>query len=122
MVSSLKATDYDQRLKELGLSTLKERRHQANMQMVHKILHRENDLDPRIWFETVGRAGHATRSGADPYNIKVRTGRLEVRRHFFWERVTNDWNKIPADIKSCPGAAGFKVAYKKFREILTHAA
>ncbi len=46
MVSSLKATDYDQRLKELGLSTLKERRHQANMQMVHKILHRENDLDP----------------------------------------------------------------------------
>ncbi len=46
MVSGLRAVEYEQRLEELSLSTLEERRHQADMQMVHKIMHKESGLDP----------------------------------------------------------------------------
>jgi hypothetical protein len=122
MVSGLRAVEYEQRLEELGLSTLEERRHQADMQMVHKIMHKESGLDPQTWFESAGSTAHATWSGSDPFNIKVRAGRLEVRRQFFSERVISDWNKIPAAIKGRPGAAGFKAAYRRLRERPAHLA
>ncbi len=40
MVSGLKSNVYEERLRELNLPTLLERRHQADMAMVHKILQR----------------------------------------------------------------------------------
>jgi ribonuclease P/MRP protein subunit RPP40 len=60
MVSGLRETEYSMRLKELGLATLEERRHRADMQMVHKIMHRESGLDPGTWFERARDAVHAT--------------------------------------------------------------
>jgi hypothetical protein len=38
MVSGLKGTEYEERLKELGLTTLEERRHQADMLQTFKIV------------------------------------------------------------------------------------
>ncbi len=46
-------------------------------------------------------------------NIKVRAGRLEVRRNFFTMRVIEDWNRIPAAVKSMTNGYKFKAAYKK---------
>ncbi len=37
MVSGLAARDYEERLRELGHTTLEERRHQLAMQQVHRI-------------------------------------------------------------------------------------
>ena len=42
MVSGLKAATYEARVKELGLQSLEERRHQADMCMMHKILRTED--------------------------------------------------------------------------------
>jgi hypothetical protein len=111
MVSGLRETDYDLRLIELGLATLEERRHRADMKMVHKVMHRESGLESGMWFEHARDAVHTTRSGADPQNIKNKTGWLEIRKHFFSVRVISDWNKIPAEIKWRAGAASFKAAY-----------
>jgi ribonuclease P/MRP protein subunit RPP40 len=120
MVSGLQETEYSMRLKELGLATLEERRHRADMQMVHKIMHGESGLEPGKWFERAGDAVHATRSGADPLNIKNKTGRLEIRKNFFSVRVISDWNRTPAEIKQRAGAASFKAAYKHLRENPAH--
>ncbi len=62
--------DYEGKLKVIGLTTLQERRHRADMQMVHKLMKGENRLDPRIWFERAADSGRATRITADPMNIK----------------------------------------------------
>jgi hypothetical protein len=99
MVSGLKATDYELRLKELGLATLEERRNRADIQTVHKIMHDESGLQSNTWFESASGTAHATRSRADPLNIKCKTGRLKIRRNFFFVRVISDWNKIPVEIK-----------------------
>jgi hypothetical protein len=65
-------------LRELDLQTLSERRPQADMAMVHKILHGRGGLDYTTWFERA-----ENRSTADLYNLKVRHGRLDQRRNFF---------------------------------------
>jgi hypothetical protein len=121
MVSGHKATEYELRLKELGLVTLEERRHRADMQMVHKIMHGESGLQSNTWFESASGTAHATLSGADPLNIKCKTGRLEIRRNFS-VRVISDWNRIPAEIKMKQSAKSFKAAYKSLRESPTHPA
>jgi hypothetical protein len=106
------------KLRELGLLTLEERRHRANMCMVRKIMHEENGLDLRTWFEKAETAsgGQVTRSATEPLNLKVRAGRLEVRRSFFIMRMIEDWNRIPAAVKSMTSGYKFKAAHKKMRE------
>jgi 3-deoxy-D-manno-octulosonate 8-phosphate phosphatase KdsC-like HAD superfamily phosphatase len=39
MISGLSSRTYEDRLKELGIESLAERRHQADMVMVHKTVH-----------------------------------------------------------------------------------
>ena len=114
MVSGLRGRTYEERLRELNITTLEERRHQADMAMVHKILHGHSGLVPETWFEMVG-ARRSTRSAADPLNIAVRSGRLDLRRNFFSIRVIESWNEIPPDLKSVESAARFRAGYKKLR-------
>jgi len=114
MVSGLRAHTYEERLRELGLTTLEERRHQADMAMVHKIVHRQSGLTPETWFEMAG-ARRNTRSAADPLNIVVKHGRLDVRRNFFSIRVIDSWNEIPPDLKAEEKAQRFRARYKKLR-------
>ena len=45
-MSGLRGHKYEDRLKELGLTTLEERRHQADMAMAYKILTKKEDVDP----------------------------------------------------------------------------
>ncbi len=114
MVTGLRAGTYEERLSEVGLSTLRERRHQADMAMVHKIVHKQSGLEPETWFEMAGGRRH-TRSAADPLNIVLRRGRLEIRRQFFAERVIEDWNAIPNEIRGAESTARFRARYKHLR-------
>jgi hypothetical protein len=66
------------------------RRHQADMAMVQKILHGRGGLDYTTWFERAENGPRTTRSTADPYNLKVRLGRLDQRRNLFSIRVKED--------------------------------
>lgn len=100
MVSGLRTRDYTERLKELGLQTLEERRHQADMCLVHKILHQQAELDPNVWFELATGGPRVTRAAADPLNVRVVAGRLELRRNFFSIRTIEPWNCVPSGLKS----------------------
>ena len=51
MVSGLQGKTYEERLKELKMETLEERRHQADMKTVWNILHGHGNLKPETWFE-----------------------------------------------------------------------
>ncbi len=114
MVSGLRGRGYEERLAELGLTTLEERRHQADMAMVHRIVHGQSGLEPETWFEMAG-ARRNTRSAADPLNILVKTGRLDVRRNFFTIRVIERWNAIPAEMKAMENTARFRARYMQLR-------
>ena len=114
-VSGLASTSYEDRLLELNLPSLEERRHQADMCMVHKILQGRGGLNAETWFEMAGDSARPTRAGADPLNIRVRHGRLDMRRNFFSLRVIEDWNKIPQEVKRLKRSEVFKRTYKQLR-------
>jgi hypothetical protein len=69
MVSGLKGESYEEKLLELGLPTLEERRRQADMIQTFKIVRGIDRVDYNTW------------------NLRPKTNRLEVRRHFFSNRV-----------------------------------
>jgi hypothetical protein len=52
------------------------------MHTVHKIMNRDSGLDSGSWFESAAGAVpvHSTWSGADPMIIRVKDGRMNVRR------------------------------------------
>jgi len=115
MVSGLRADSYEGRLSELGLTTLEERRHQADMVQTYKIVTSKDRVNSETWFKSVTVTGRATRSAADPLNLRPQASRLDVRRNFFSQRVIEDWNSIPAQIKQAKSVQSFKKSYAKFR-------
>ena len=64
MVSGLKSADYEGRLKELGITTLEERRHQADMLYVYKVLTGREDVDKCQWFTMATEAARTTRAAS----------------------------------------------------------
>ena len=85
------------------------------MAMVYKVLTGKEQVDPTEWFNMAGEAARATQATADPLNIRVKHGRLELRRNFFTVRVTEQWNQVPTDIKNRRTIDAFKVAYAHHR-------
>jgi hypothetical protein len=115
MISGLKGKNYEEKLKELGITTLEERRHQIDMIQTYKILKGVSKVNSDIWFEKAAEGGRATRLTADPLNIGQKAARLDIRKHFFTHRVVEAWNKIPSSLKDSKTLNGFKNGYRAHR-------
>jgi hypothetical protein len=83
--------------------------------MAHKILHKQGELDPELWFDRI-TGDRITRANSDPLNVKSRGGRLEIRKNFFSNRVASHWNAVPADIKMLPDTKKFKTAFNRWSQ------
>ena len=116
MVSGLAGRDYEARLKELGLQTLEERRHQADMCTVHKLMHGVGGVDYGAWFDRASDSERVTRVAADILNVKVKNGRLDLRKNFFSVRASTCWNAVPQELKRILPAHLFRRAYRRHRE------
>jgi hypothetical protein len=114
-IQRLEGESYEEKLKELGLPTLEDRRHHADMLQTFKILRGIDRVDHSTWFQLAAETGRATRSADDPLNLRQKASRLEVRRHFFSNRVVEAWNLIPSTVKNARTVSAFKKAYKKLR-------
>jgi len=114
MISGLKGT-YEEKLKELDITTLEERRHQADMLQTFKIVRGFDKVNSETWFQSVDASVRMTRSAADPLNLKPQAARLEIRRNFFSNRVVEEWNLVPKGIKNARSVQSFKRAYKNHR-------
>jgi hypothetical protein len=108
MVSGLKGRTYEEKLKELEIPTLEERRRKLDMVQTYKIVTGKENVNRESWFEMACEGQRATRQAADPLNIKPQAPRLEIRRHFFTNRVIKDWNNLPTEVKNAPSVESFK--------------
>jgi hypothetical protein len=115
MISGLEGQTYEERLKEVGLLTLEERRHQADMVQAYKIVTGKDMVKSETWFQSVTVTGRATRSADDPLNLRPQASRLETRRHFFSQRVVESWNSIPSSLKQAETVRAFKNGYRDYR-------
>ena len=115
MVAGLATTRYEDRLAELGMVTLEERRHQQDMAQVFRLIHGHDKVDPGQWFTQVN-SERMTRRAADPLNLAAGHSRLDLRLNFFSQRVTEHWNTIPGDLKRAKTVFSFKKGYAQFRQ------
>jgi hypothetical protein len=108
MVSGLAATVYEERLKELGIWTLKKRRVMFDLVQMYKIAHKTGQVKTSIkmYRDTEGR--QSTRLQSDPLNIIKPRSNHEVRRNFFTVRIADQWNAVPSEIKNASNVTKFK--------------
>jgi len=114
MITDLGDLSYEERLKRLGLQSLEDRRKRGDLIETHKTLSGKNDVDVDRWFDFVrDRHTKDTRSHESNFLISEKT-RLDVRKNFFKNRITREWNSLPIEIRSAPSTNSFKNMYDKY--------
>ena len=95
MVCGLKNKSYGERLRILGLTALETRRLHGDLIETYKIVHRNEDIDHHQFSEFLSN-GHEL-WGHDLTLFK-QYSRLNIRKHFFSQRVIDAWNALPSSV------------------------
>jgi hypothetical protein len=106
-VSGLQGRTYEDRLRELGLPTLAERRAEADLIMAFKILSDSDKDYSAQWFRKMD-ARRPTRQNNNQNNLAIGRAGHAYRREFFSHRVPEKWNGLPDHVKQASTAAAFK--------------
>jgi hypothetical protein len=73
-------------------------------------------VNSETWFQNVDASVGMTSSAADPLNLKPQAARLGKGRNLFSNRVVEEWNLVPREIKkNARSVQSFKRAYKNHR-------
>ena len=121
----LKEKNYEERLKETGLTTLRERRLRGDMIETFKTLKGFNKMEKDKWFTQVGEEARATRMTTMVTEegvvrkenvLQLERARLDVRKNFFTIRAAKHWNELPETVKSKTSINAFKNSYDEWRK------
>ena len=114
MIGGLKGHTYEDRLREVGLQSLEDRRSDADLVMVYKVLTGKVRVNNGKWFELAAQAAQQpTRTAADPLRLRKPRARLDIREKFFTVRVVDGWNNLPLYIRAAPTVARFRAALRR---------
>ena len=115
MISNLRGRTYQERLAELGETTLETRRQRGDMIQTYRILSGKDKVSYSTWFTLAEQAPAIdivrTRSETGYRNIKKIEAKGEVRRNSFAPRVVDPWNSLPNKVKEAPTVNTFKNMY-----------
>ena len=113
-ISGLNSSTYSDKLKELKITSLEDRRTRFDMIQVYKILHNVDKVDENVWFKRANvSSGRVTRLTANPLNLKKKRTNTDVYKNFFSNRVIDLWNNLPDCVKSARNLYTFKKEYDK---------
>ncbi|KAK3088186.1 hypothetical protein FSP39_015873 [Pinctada imbricata] len=110
MLPSLKNLTYEERLKSLELPILRFRRLRGDIIEVFKIL--TGIYDKRVCSDLFGLNLSSTRG--HPFKLKKKRSRLDVRKHFFTNRVIDIWNSLPESVVLAKTLYSFENRLDKF--------
>ena len=114
-ITNLKGKTYEERLKELGLDTLEERRKRGDLIQAYKVLTGKVNVKPDLLFQLSEPADGAVRTRArNGYkNVIVPSFNGEIRRNFWSIRCVDNWNALPTELKNAATLDAFKCGYDK---------
>ena len=118
MISGLVGGSYEEKLAEIGLTTLEQRRVRGDMIQTWKIVHRADDVDRSIWFRmTAGEeAVHRTRLVGDQTKVVKPSTKYKLRENFYSIRICDGWNNIPREVREAKSIDSFKNMYDEWLE------
>ena len=106
---------YEDKLKQVGLTTLEERRVRGDLIQTYKIMHQVDDIPVSTFFQLAGAHHHHATRLAGPsdreiggLNLAVIKPNSDIRKNFFSLRVVNKWNALPSYIKYATSVNDFK--------------
>ena len=110
VVTNLKGRTYNQRLKELDMITLEERRERGDLIQAYKVLTGKEKVTHQTWFKMNSEEEdrRQTRERGGVLSVQRKEGRLEVRQNFWSVRVANKWNLLPDMVKLAATVDSFK--------------
>ena len=121
---------YAEKLKQIGLTTLEDRRTRGDMIETFKIINNYNDVNPAVWFSHPDSSStHPTRQtgfindeGSIQPNLYIKTpvARLNLRKGFFSHRVVSSWNKLPLHVQNASSVNSFKTLYDNWFNLKCH--
>ena len=119
LVVGIKGLPYEEKLADLGITSLHERRKKMDLIQTFKIINGLDNVKSSTWFTLVGPNNvRQTRNSNCEKNIVGFRSRTNIRQNFYSNRVVSFWNKLPSDIKMSRTLHQFKA---KIRDIiLTH--
>lgn len=115
---------YEEKLRQIGLPSLFERRRRGDMIQTFKIINQFDDVDHAVWFTFAADGHRPTRGNTEVAGDGSMNDRLtlkgvtpppstEIRRNFFSQRVIQPWNELPEQVKRSVSLNSFKNQYDK---------
>ena len=124
LLSDAEGESYEEKLRNAGLTTLRERRERGDMIEVFKEMRRNGQDNTEKWFRMVEAEARPLRSNSEIREgeevrrtnvIEVERAKLEVRRNFFTVRAAKAWNMLPENVKVQSSVNSFKNAYDAWK-------
>ena len=120
MISGITGS-YEEKLRQLNLPSLEERRTRGDLVQVYKTIHEVDNVKPNTWFKLTESRGGATstRHSTAPATIaKPNTVTMKEPRLNFWgTRTVEPWNLLPETTRLASSVTQFKLNYDQWTEV-----
>ena len=115
MLPGMKGLEYEQRLKIIGMPSLKHRRARADMIELYKMIH--NKYDRSLCPNLTMRSEITTQTSRLNSRALFQTrNKMEIRRNYFSQRVIPVWNSLPDKVVNATSTDSFKAKLDKHWE------